>query len=89
MIKVTSPQEMYGVDEKILEKVIAEFERKLKLKEKGSAQYFLTIEGEHPRILYDKIEEIYKEAGWGFVSVNSTSEKGELPGLSIMVLRRK
>lgn len=85
MVKVTSPDEM-SMDEDLLNDLIEKFEIKLRKERKGSDYYTLVITGEYPRDIYDRIERVYKDAGWKKATVKSSSENGERPGLTAMFL---
>ena len=62
-MKITTPDEMRA-DLTKLEEAINKFELKFQKEEKGKHYYRLIISGKYNREVCDKIEEMYREAGW-------------------------
>lgn len=85
-IKVTSPNEMVDITKDTVETLIGKFETKLKKEDKDEEYYHLVIYGEYNRKVYDEIERIYSDAGWGQVKCKSSSENNEKPGLTDLQL---
>lgn len=81
MGRIITPKEMES-DLSDLNKVIDEFHDKLLLCDKGSSHYHVVIRGEYPRIICNKIEALYANAGWATVICKTSSESGERPGLT-------
>lgn len=84
---VTTPQQMESDLSKI-EEAIKKFEEKWKTQEKGNDYYYLVISGEYNRLICNKIERIYSDAGWSSVICKTSSENGERPGLTSLQLYR-
>jgi hypothetical protein len=64
------------------------FEAELKKTDDNEDRYHLVIEGEYSRELLDEVEVIYTEAGWRRVRCKTSSENGERPGLTGLLLYR-
>ena len=84
-MKVTSPQDM-APDLSQLEVAVLEFEAQFKQEQKGLSYYHLVIKGELNREVCKKIKEIYTLAGWKRVECKTSSDNGERPGLTGLIL---
>lgn len=86
-IKVTAPNEM-GDDTSKIYLVIHAFEHQLRKAAKNENYYHLVIPGEYSRKLCDAVEVAYTDAGWVNVQCRTSSENGERPGLTGLILHR-
>jgi len=69
-----------------LESAIDKFEGQWEQQHKGSHMYHLVIEGELNREVCKEIAKIYTNAGWTKVSCKTSSDGGERPGLTGLIL---
>ena len=84
-MEVTTPKDMSsGISQ--VESVIAKFELGLRDEEKDQNYYHIVITGEYSREVCDEVENTYKKAGWTTVKCRTSSENGEKPGLTGLVL---
>lgn len=81
-MEVTTPEQMNIDDSTLLKELIGLFEEELKASEKGQDSYSIVVYGEYPKPICNKVEKIYKEAGWRSVVCKTSSENGERPGLT-------
>lgn len=86
-MNITKPCEMTSGTSK-LEEAVSKFEEELKNKDKDENYYHLVIVGEYNRATCDKIEELYRDAGWVKVYCRTSSENGERGGLTGLRLLR-
>ena len=84
-INVTTPESMTSYD---ANDVVAKFEKQFKKEKKDQEYYHLVISGEYPRYILDRIQKIYKNAGWKDVVCHTSSENGERAGLTGLQLYR-
>ena len=82
-IKVTTPKDMTTDN---LPVAVEMFEEIFAKKDKDHGYYHLIIVGELSRINCEAVEKIYKEAGWSEVKCRTSSENGEKPGLTSLIL---
>ncbi len=87
-MNVTSPQEMES-DISRFEDAIGKFERQFVKSEKGESYYHLVIVGEYDRKTCDEVEQQYTIAGWHNVKCRTSSEAGERPGLTGLMLYKE
>ena len=85
MIKVTKRDDKCTGLSK-LEDALVLFEEKLRNENDGEEYYHLIIIGEYNRQTCNEIEKIYTEAGWKDVKCRTSSENGEKPGLTGLIL---
>ncbi len=85
-VNVTGPQDMYSCTQDMLIQALSSFERLLKEEAVGNTYYHLVCIGEYSRDVCDKVEEIYINAGWKSVKCHTSSENGERPGLTGLIL---
>jgi len=69
-------------DQQKVDEIIFEFDTKLKFENKDQKYYHVVITREYSRILLDRVEKAYKEAGWKQVKCKTSSENFERPGLT-------
>lgn len=86
-MKVTTPREMES-DLLELDSAILRFESMFKEENKGSNYYHIVIPGELSRKICDEVERIYFQVGWKDVKCRTSSENGERPGLTGLVLNK-
>ena len=84
-MKITKPSDMKG-DLLKFEEAVEKFEEKFKLEGKNQNYYHLVISGEYNRVVCDKIQLLYTKAGWKDVKCRTSSENGERPGLTGLML---
>jgi len=87
-VKITRPEDK-SEDLSKLEYAVRDFEKQFKLEENGLDYYHLVIDYEINKEVCNKIQSIYKNAGWFKVTCKTSSEKGEKPGLTGLQLFRK
>lgn len=87
-MKVTSPSNKKANLTK-LDQAIEAFEKEFKSHENGNSYYHLVIVGEYNRVVCDAVEKKYVEAGWTHVHCRTSSENGENPGLTGLILRHE
>lgn len=86
-IQVTSPSvNRQANTAKLLHQVIIDLEDQFKTEPSNQETFHLVIRGEYPRNVLDKVEEIYKNAGWIKVICKTSSENGERPGLTGLMI---
>lgn len=87
-MKITSPSDKKA-DLAKLDQAIEAFEKEFKSRENGNSYYHLVIDGEYNRIVCDAVKQKYIEAGWTNVECRTSSENGERPGLTGLILEYK
>lgn len=86
-MKVSRPN-MIGSGEAKLSEAVEKFEEQLTKEDQDQDYFFLVIVGEYNRVVCNKIEELYTQAGWKDVSCKTSSENGERPGLTGLKFHR-
>lgn len=82
LIKVTAPKDTVSSSNEHINEVLEKFEEQFKKEQENQLYYHLVITGEYPRHICDRVEKIYKKAGWKSVTCSTSSEKNERPGLT-------
>lgn len=86
-MNITTPQDTE--DQQLLEDIVSQFEEVFKNKQTNESFYLLVINGEYPRELLDKVQELYLKVGWTKVVCKTSTENNERPGLTGLKLWNK
>ena len=87
-MNITTPSEMAS-DQSQLQSAISEFEKAFKKEEIGRNFYHLIALREYNKVVCKEIAHLYEQAGWVNVECRTSSDNGERPGLTGLILYRK